>query len=231
MKSKTALEALTHHLYYKNMVKVEIVVTKKFYYDNSYLIADVKEAYVLETAGKYWVSKKITDYYVISNGLTIENDFDDAHPEILKLKEKKPNFSFKKKFINPLYTYFAKSKIRRKNAEKIIKKHQGNITVETIMQILRHHTKGENKASVSSICMHAGGIIGDHTTGSYIVEFDTFDNLYFVTASSLPCLSVFKPLLQEETNNECTNKGIKYWLERELLYRYLLSGQVDKRLI
>ena len=46
---------------------------KKFYYHNSFLIADSSDAYVLETAGKYWVWKKVKDYFAISNCLCLEN--------------------------------------------------------------------------------------------------------------------------------------------------------------
>jgi len=230
-RSKTAFEALNciTNLLQEYGQGGNCGYEKKFFYDNSYLIADGKEAYVLETAGKYWAAKKVRDIYAISNRLTIESNFDYAHPEILKLKKKNPSFSFAKKFKEPIFTYFSKSKIRRNNALTLLRDNIGNITVETLMNILRSHTVKDNKASVSSICMHAGKRIGDHTTGSYIAEYKDNYNLYYVTGSSLPCLSIYKPLLQEKTNGECTNKGVNYWLERELLTRYLLSGQVNKQ--
>ncbi len=50
-----------------------------FHYHNSFLIADAKEAYVLETAGQYYVGKRVVDYYAISNCLSIEADYDFIH--------------------------------------------------------------------------------------------------------------------------------------------------------
>ena len=50
---------------------------KRFAYDNSFLIVDPQEAFILETAGRQWVVKKITgDYAAISNGYRLHMDWD-----------------------------------------------------------------------------------------------------------------------------------------------------------
>ena len=49
---------------------------KDFFDHNSFMIADKEEAWILETAGREWVAKKVKDYGSISNGLTIQNNYD-----------------------------------------------------------------------------------------------------------------------------------------------------------
>jgi len=57
----------------------------KSYYHNSFIIADPKEAWVLETAGKYWVAKKIErGVYSISNIYSIEREWDEAHSRLVE---------------------------------------------------------------------------------------------------------------------------------------------------
>ena len=45
-------------------------------YQNSFLIADHKEAYVLETADKWWIAEKVKDVRSISNSITIRGKGD-----------------------------------------------------------------------------------------------------------------------------------------------------------
>src|SRR5207249_8975944 len=50
-----------------------------------YILADPHEAWVLETAGRYWAAKRIKNgVYSISNIYSIERDWDEAHPKLVE---------------------------------------------------------------------------------------------------------------------------------------------------
>lgn len=57
---------------------------KRLAYHNSFIIADPRQGWVLETAGHLWAALKISDFYAISNGLTIGEHFDACHPELIE---------------------------------------------------------------------------------------------------------------------------------------------------
>ncbi|HNX29166.1 MAG TPA: C69 family dipeptidase [Syntrophomonadaceae bacterium] len=215
---------------------------KPFTYHNSFLIADLHSAWVLETAGKYWAAEKVTEVRSISNGLTIGETFDNAHPELYEHATAKgwckagENFNFSRSFSDPLYTYFSGSKNRGQETINCLGNKKPLVTVENMMSILRSHdteTEGKqfNRASLKSVCMHGGGLIGDHTTGSYIASLSESRCLYWVTGCSTPCLAVYKPLWlidgEPVTFNEDEEiNAIQYWMQREALHRMVLMNQI-----
>ena len=152
---------------------------KDFRYDNSYLIMDRKEIYVLETAGRNWAYKKFF-HAAISNRLILEDDCD---------RYSGTRVNFRRRYSDFLFSTFSGAASRK---QCTISHRLEN--VYDAFSILRQHDVAEPMAqgSVSSVCMHAGDLFADQTTSSMVVQLTDQDIRIFVTGSSRPCLSVFK---------------------------------------
>lgn len=188
---------------------------KLFFYNNSYLIADPKEAVILETVGKEYKIKQLTTSGNISNRLSITED---------RFKQKNSDF---------LFTTFSKSKIRECSGKELLNQ---ELDYEGMIKILQSHHGSKNKlytkGSVGSICMHQS-LLGDHTTGSMVVDIKEKMPTIWITGSSTPCLSIYKPVyfnnivaplfLEEE-------KSLSYWLKYEYLFRAIYAGYVDEEI-
>ena len=178
---------------------------KNFRYHNSFIIADKKEAWVLETADRFWVTKKVNDFYAISNGLTIGSDYDEIHPEAMAYAARKGGqttpFNFAKFFSDKLYTPLSGSKKRQCRAAQMLENNYFKIDVKTAIAHLRDHNTtpfSPSKSLISnSICAHAANNLtrnASQTTSSMVVHLTQDKPTIWVTASAAPCLSVFKPL-------------------------------------
>ena len=184
---------------------------KNFYYHNSFLIADQKDALLLETAGKSWAWKRVKDYASISNCLSLEDDFEEW-----KITEEDKYLSsifnskkgFKSRFSDFLYTYFSKAKDRKSFTEKSLISQKGQIGPKQMMEILKsHHPTGEDfhpkKASAASVCMHATGLTNpSETTGSMVAEIrNNQPHTIWFCPSPHPCQSLYIPFyFGTETN-------------------------------
>jgi len=215
---------------------------RKLTYHNSYIIADPKDAWVLETAGDVWAAKKIDGYYSISNGLTIGEEYDLSHPALVDTAKKHgwlkkgKTFNFAQCYSDWLYTTFSGSKQRRSFSFGELKRKAGKFTVNDAFKILRSHPENDGRLDKSlintRICVHgANGLTRDsQTAGSLVAHLGKDDPVFWVTGTSSPCTGVFKPVRfngrvlpdlgpvpAEKYNPETL------WWRHEMLHRELLK--------
>ncbi|MEM4590880.1 MAG: C69 family dipeptidase [Nitrososphaerota archaeon] len=196
-------------------------------YSNSFIIADKSEAWVLESVGRHYTAKRITDVYSISNALTIGSEWDLASDSVERLARRQ-GFNFARHFSDKFYTFFAHGRDRRAYTYSRLKEREGEITVEYMMSILRSHSfepYRPHKGSMRDICMHYGGITRPSQTASSQVSELGENGIHWFTGTSLPCLSIFKPLtfntslpdLGERPTNMYNPNN--YWWRVELFHR------------
>jgi hypothetical protein len=79
--------------------------------------------------------------------------------------------------------------------------------------------------------MHAGGVIGDQTTGSLVAVLRQDKPVtLWTTGCSVPCISAFKPVFWGSGAAPLFDDptlSFEYWLKRERLHRAVLAGKVD----
>ncbi len=186
----------------------------EFYYHNSFLIADPHEAWVLETIGSRWVAKKVQDIAGTSNTLTITTEWDLASADLIEYAHKqgwankKGDFNVKESYsgtgfsASHIYDVFGHGDERHHRLTSLLEQHKGQISEEVMIQTLRDHgTDDENYSPAKGLnqnpaCMHAGAgpIRASQTTGSLVSHLTTDNQTHWVTATSAPCTSTFKPV-------------------------------------
>ena len=215
------------------------------YYHNSYLLADPQEAWVLETVDRQWAARRIEDIYSISNGLTIASDWDRASDGLVEFAMEKSwcrsadDFNFARDYSDFLYTRFSNSTTRRKRTMDILKGSPGRIGVDTVISALRDHGDETERSyrpdkgiTQQTVCAHAtlGPVRVAQTTGSLIALLHPETPPLFVTATSAPCTSIFKPIWVDTqlldmgpTPTGSYNVETLFW-KHELLHRVTLSN-------
>jgi secernin len=183
--------------------------THPLYYHNSYLIADPRQAWVLETADRQWAARQVHGVYTISNRLTITNQWDLASPNLVSTAIqrgwcKSPlDFDFARCYSDVIYSTFSDARSRRACTLESAQAVQGHITVRDLMGILRGHGvvdpevyRPDRGLAGAQVCAHAsfGPIRGSQTTGSLVAHLHLDHPTYFFTAAAAPCTGVFKPV-------------------------------------
>lgn len=178
---------------------------KGFRYHNSFLIVDPTEAWVLETADRFWAAEKVRGVRTISNVLTIGKEFDllsDGAFEFARQNgwcKSARDFDFARAFGEPFYRFTSGGDIRRACTRNRLMMSEGKIGRADLFAALRDHggCKPETGWRLQMPCAHASWQKtrqSGQTTGSMVSRLSENTSLHWLTGTSSPCLSLFKPM-------------------------------------
>jgi secernin len=181
------------------------------YYNNGFLIADAREAFVLETVGREWLSERVLGVRTLSNIYSIDecaehvsgglhalirgSGWGDADP---------PRYA--DAISNPHREHIGYAKARRARSAALLSAHAGGLRAEHLMSALRDHGPAASakaawhprSAPTVSVCMHAGTEERPgQTVASMVSEIDEQEAVHWVTGTAAPCISIYKPLLMD----------------------------------
>jgi secernin len=184
-------------------------LTHASYYHNSYLIADPREAWVLETAGREWAAEKVTGARSISNAITIGGHWDLASEGLVDYAVRRgwcrgrDDFDFSRCYSDLIYTRFSAARSRQRRTTGLLSADLGKITLEDIFVAARDHGDAETgrwspatKLLGMEVCMHAGAgpVRGSQTAGSMVSRLTPELQTHWLTGSAAPCTGLFKPV-------------------------------------
>lgn len=165
------------------------------HFDSSFLIADTRRAFAIDTAGRDWAAREIEGFGSISNMLSIGDDWSRASIA----PENGEPVDFKDAFADPGPVPGLGCRERQAVTHGLLEAKNGDLTVKDFAEILRHHGDGYDPALGAvhrNICMHAGPFENRYwqATGALITEASERGCMAWATATSGTCLSIFKPV-------------------------------------
>ena len=209
-------------------------------YDNGYIIADPHEAYILETAGHEWATKRIDSVAGISNVYSIEDDWDCLSPTALEQaiannwwRGKAEQLNFAVAYSHQVDRSVGSGAVRRRRSHALLNQHLGNIDIPITMAVLSDHGGDDADKTSFDTTIKQGGICVHHdqdgtggNTAASLVAHLCADNsrlpVYWCSFYS-PCLGVFLPMFIEgelpsvlAIGSEHPSDESPWWLFRRL---------------
>ena len=184
-------------------------------YHNSFIIADSREAWILETSNRRWVARRVEEVDSISNIYSTEYEWDEISSDAIDFAkrsgwtQKHHDFSFAQAYTDTTFDRLAGCEARYARSQSLLNQVRGPFEAPTFFHILRDHYENTllaprwsaDEALVPCICMHAGGMNGSKTAASMVaVLHDLPENepvkeqkFTLWAGMSNPCTSIFRP--------------------------------------
>jgi secernin len=151
---------------------------RRFTYHSSFVFADARRAFLVETAGRAIAVEEVRGARTISNGLTLPG-FAEAHAD-------------------PLRTRIARARERRAWTTSSVARVGGPVD---LFALLRSHGDAPVprysflSGALSAPCAHAAGVLAaTQTTASWVSDLTPSRIRHFATGTAAPCTSLFKPV-------------------------------------
>lgn len=204
----------------------------RFYYHNGFIIADAREAYVLETVGRDWVVEKVAGRRSLSNAYSIAAGWTDISAGLAARGAGR--FDVAAQLIDEARDATSFGRGRCARGQALLDGAKDRLDPAAMMAILRDHGEAvdwspENTVG-RTICMHAAsGPRRSQSVASMVSEVWGERAVHWVTATSAPCTSLFKPVLFEAGPPPVgplpsdTYDGQSLWWRHERLHRALLA--------
>ena len=175
-------------------------------YENSFLIMDEKELWVLETGGRRWCAKRVSTFHALGNTYSIGGDYELASPDLEAhacengwLLPYEP-FSFEKAYSAPI-PYFGLTTPRNRRVRKLAAETPMH-SFETMKRIFRDHHEGEltgprwgdTSGAFPTVCFHSSSMDTAQTAASMLAAYKPGLGLTLRAAFSQPCCSLYLPV-------------------------------------
>nr|XP_056713464.1 secernin-1 [Euleptes europaea] len=157
-------------------------------FQSAYLIVDRKEAWVLETIGKYWAAEKITEgTKCICSQLSLTTKIDAEHPELRSYAENQGWWTADTEF------NFAQVFSQADNhsdcclGKESLEKQEGDITVQMMIDVLRDKASG--------VCVDSESFLTTASMVSALPQNPSSPCVHYFTGTPDPSRSIFKPFI------------------------------------
>ena len=215
------------------------------WYDNSFIVADATEVFVLETVGRRWAVERAPATRAISNTYTIGTDITACSADMERFAREQgwwngEKFDFAAAVTNLENPGLAGAQQRCTRSSELLTADAGRLTPAHMMAILRDHgrTTGPDFHPQDiigrSVCAHGSTARGGGNSVSSLVSDLRADGaVHWVTGTSAPCLSIFKPVFfQDGLPDQGPMPGDKFdgetlWWRHEALHRAALADYSD----
>lgn len=187
--------------------------TGKSFYHNSFILADGQGGWVLQTAGKHWVAKKIDGWASISNVYSVGSDYDRISANAIAFATEqgwydpsgKVPFDFAAAYADLTLPIIPTCQSRFRMSQQGMGKlsQQPDITLQNMFDLLRSHGSGDTdrmwrpgEDGPGCLCMHTTTASGFETSASMVIELprpNHDEQIACWVSLASPCLSAFTP--------------------------------------